>query len=141
MAPSRAPSRSALAFLLDQGMDIEERGLSGRAPGRVTSCLPLFEAIWLAINTIRVQKLLAINSFELRHRPNVNLGDVPREVWMEYNRRPRIVESDVQPVVEALPQGSLWAMYSTDNLQVESPFSHPRQAEVTAIDSDYFQIK
>ena len=179
MAPSRAPSRSALGILLDQGMDIEERGLSGRAPGRVTSCLPLFEAKWLAIKTIRVQKLksfftalgvcigvmfliavvsivegmgrymeqevvgklLAINSFELRHRPNVNLGDVPREVWMEYNRRPRIVESDVQPVVEALPQGSLWAMYSTDNLQVESPFSHPRQAEVTAIDGDYFQIK
>ena len=141
--------------------------------------MPLFEAIWLAINTIRVQKLksfftalgvcigvmfliavvsivegmgrymeqevvgklLAINSFELRHRPNVNLGDVPRAVWMEYNRRPRIVESDVQPVVEALPLGSLWAMYSTDNLKVESPFTRPRQADVTAIDGDYFQIK
>src|SRR5512137_789117 len=103
--------------------------------------MPFFEAIRLALQTIRVQKLksfftalgvcigvmflitvvsivdgmgrymenelvgklIAINSFELRHRPQINIGDVPRETWMEYHRRPRILESDVDPVVEALP--------------------------------------
>jgi putative ABC transport system permease protein len=88
-----------------------------------------------------VGKLIAINSFELRHRPQINIGDVPRETWMEYNRRPRILESDVDPVVEALPDNSLWAMYSTDNVQVESPYSRPRSAQVTAIDGQYFEIK
>jgi putative ABC transport system permease protein len=88
-----------------------------------------------------VGKLIALNSFELRHRPNINIGDVDRSVWMEYNRRPRIFESDVPPVVEALPDGSLWAMYSNDRVNVESPFSRPRSADVTAIDGQYFEIK
>ena len=88
-----------------------------------------------------VGKLIAINSFELRHRPNINLGDVPRETWMEYNRRPRIMEQDVEPVVNELPGGSLWAMYSQDQVKVESQYSKPRSANVTAIDGQYFEIK
>jgi putative ABC transport system permease protein len=88
-----------------------------------------------------VGKLIAINSFELRHRPNFNSGDVPRDVWMEYNRRPRIEESDVDPVVAALPAGALWAMYSNDNIQVESSFGKPRAAQVTAFDGQYLEIK
>jgi putative ABC transport system permease protein len=88
-----------------------------------------------------VGKLIALNSFELRNRPNITLGDVSREQWQEYNRRPRIIEADVQPVVEALPPGALWAMYSQDGLSVESSFSKPRRADATAIDGQYFEIK
>jgi putative ABC transport system permease protein len=88
-----------------------------------------------------VGKLIALNSFELRNRPNINLGDVPREVWQEYNRRPRIYEADVQPVVDALPPDALWAMYSNSGLSVESPYSKPRRADATAIDGQYFEIK
>lgn len=88
-----------------------------------------------------VGKLIALNSFELRRRPNINIGDVDESVWREYARRPNILESDVQPVVDALPPGTLWSMYSDGNLQVESPFSRPRAASVTAIDGQYLQIK
>src|ERR1039457_6324470 len=129
----------------------------------------LFEAIRLALDTIRVQKLksfftmlgvcigvmflitvvsivngmgkymedelvgklIALNSFELRSRPNLNMGDMPREMWLEYQRRPRIIEADVAPVVAALPPDSYWAMYSSDNVRVESPYSKPRSADVT----------
>ena len=87
-----------------------------------------------------VGKLIALNSFELRHRPNINIGDVDRSVWLEYNRRPRIVEADVQPVVDALPEGTLWSMYSDGGLKVESPFSRPRTAQITAMDGNYFEI-
>ena len=93
------------------------------------------------METQLVGKLIALNSFELRHRPNINIGDVDRATWLEYNRRPRILESDVQPVVEALPAGALWAMYSEGGLQLESPYSRPRSADITAIDGQYFQIK
>jgi putative ABC transport system permease protein len=141
--------------------------------------VPFFEAVRLALATIRVQKLksfftalgvcigvmfliavvsivdgmgrymeqdlvgklIAINSFELRHRPNINIGDVDPAVWREYARRPRILESDVQPVVDALPAGALWSMYSEAQMQVESPFSRPRSASVTAVDGQYFEIK
>lgn len=141
--------------------------------------MPLFEAIRLAIDTIRVQKLksfftalgvcigvmfliavvsivdgmgrymendlvgklIAINSFDLRQRPNINIGDVDRATWLEYQRRPRIMESDVQPVIDALPAGTLWSMQSDDGLQVESPYSRPRTASISAIDGDFFEIK
>ena len=141
--------------------------------------MPIFEALRLALATIRVQKLksfftalgvcigvmfliavvsivdgmgrymeqdlvgklIALNSFELRHRPNINIGDVDPAVWREYARRPRILESDVQPVVDALPAGALWSMYSESQLQVESPFSRPRSASITAVDGQYFEIK
>jgi putative ABC transport system permease protein len=141
--------------------------------------VPFFEAVRLALATIRVQKLksfftalgvcigvmfliavvsivdgmgrymeqdlvgklIAINSFELRHRPNINIGEVDPAVWREYARRPRILESDVQPVVDALPAGALWSMYSDAQMQVESPFSRPRSASVTAVDGQYFEIK
>jgi putative ABC transport system permease protein len=88
-----------------------------------------------------VGKLIALNSFELRHRPNINIGDVSRETWQEYNRRPRILESDVEPVVSALPTDSKWAMYSTDNVTIESQYSKPRAAQVTAFDGQYLEIK
>jgi putative ABC transport system permease protein len=88
-----------------------------------------------------VGKLIALNSFELRNRPNITLGDVPREVWQEYNRRPRIYEADVQPVVDALPPNTFWAMYSNSGISVESPYSKPRRADATAIDGQYFEIK
>ena len=141
--------------------------------------MPFFEAVKLALATIRVQKLksfftalgvcigvmfliavvsivdgmgrymendlvgklIALNSFELRNRPNINIGDVDRATWLEYNRRPRIMEGDVQPVVDALPDGTLWSMYSDQGMQVESQYSRPRTASVTAVDGDYFQIK
>src|ERR1035437_1451250 len=81
-----------------------------------------------------VGKLIALNSFELRNRPNITMGDVSRAQWLEYNRQPRIIEADVQPVVDALPPGVFWAMYSNSGLSVESPFSKPRRADATALD-------
>ena len=44
-----------------------------------------------------VGKIMAVNSFELRHRPNINIGDHDDEYWRELRRRPRIRESDVEP--------------------------------------------
>jgi putative ABC transport system permease protein len=141
--------------------------------------MPLFEAIRLALDTIRVQKLksfftalgvcigvmfliavvsivegmgrymeedlvgklMAVNSFELRHRPNINIGDVDDATWREYARRRRILESDVEPVVAALPEGAKWSMYSDGGILVEAEGSRPRRASVTAVDGDYFEIK
>ena len=139
----------------------------------------LLEAIRLALNTIRVQKLksfftalgvcigvmflivvvsivdgmskymeedlvgkiIGINTFELRNRPNINIGDVDNATWEEYRKRRRIMESDVPPVVAALPEGVKWAMSSSDHLKLESAYSRPRSADVVAIDGDWLDIK
>jgi putative ABC transport system permease protein len=88
-----------------------------------------------------VGKIIGINTFELRNRPNISIGDVDESVWLEYQRRPRIMEMDVEPVVAALPAGTRWAMYAEDNLRLESQYSRPRNGHVFAVDGQWFEIK
>jgi len=87
-------------------------------------------------------KLIAVNTFELRNRPNFNIGDVDESVWEEYRRRPRIEIADVAPVLAALPSDVRWAYLSEDQVAITTlANSKPRRTGVTAVDGDYFEIK
>jgi putative ABC transport system permease protein len=88
-----------------------------------------------------VGKLIALNSFELRRFPNINIGDVDASVWDEYRRRPRLFISDLLPVVEALPEGTRWAQESENDVIATSPFSRPRSTSAMGVDGDWFGIK
>ena len=89
-----------------------------------------------------IGKLIGVNSFELRHRPNINLGDVDPQVFEEYRRRPRLYHDDIQPVVEALPAGTRWAVVSDGSLKVSSRYSGgPRNAVISALEGDFFAIR
>ncbi len=89
-----------------------------------------------------VGKLISINSFELRQRPNINMGDTDPAVWDEYRRRPRLWMSEVDPVVASLPAGTRWAVQSDNGLQLNSRWSNgQRSARVVAVDGDFFGIK
>jgi putative ABC transport system permease protein len=88
-----------------------------------------------------VGKIIAVNSFEVRHRPNINVGDVDESVWREYRRRRRIRVEDVKPVTEALPGGTLWAVQSENNVRAESRFARPRTVLAFGVTEDWFTIK
>jgi putative ABC transport system permease protein len=89
-----------------------------------------------------VGKIMAINSFELRYRPNINIGDHEDDYWRELRRRPRIRESDVEPVVAALPAGVKYAVIGNDNLKAESKYvGKPRTVQTYTVTQDYFDIK
>jgi len=89
-----------------------------------------------------VGKIMAVNSFELRHRPNINLGEMSEERWRELRRRPRIKESDIQPVADALPPDVKWAAVGNDNLSAQSIYvSKPRQVLAFTVTEDYFDVK
>src|SRR5579872_5865481 len=88
-----------------------------------------------------VGKLVAINSFELRHHPYFGAGDVTSAQWEEWNHRPRIKEDDLHPVVDVLPPGTSWYMISTDNLEIQSQYARPKSAMVDAVTGEYFTIK
>ena len=89
-----------------------------------------------------VGKIMAINSFELRYRPNINIGDHGDDYWRELRRRPRIKESDVEPVVAALPEGVKYAVIGNDNLTAESKYvGKPRTVQTFTVTTDYFDIK
>jgi putative ABC transport system permease protein len=88
-----------------------------------------------------VGKIMAVNSFELRHRPNINIGDVTEDVIRDWRRRPRIRDYDVDPVVSALPADALWAAVGNDNLMAESRYSRPRRVLSFSVTDEYFTIK
>ena len=89
-----------------------------------------------------VGKIMAINSFELRHRPNINIGEHGDDYWREMRRRPRIKETDVEPVAAALPEGVKHAVVGTDNLMASSKFvAKPRLVLTFTASESYFDIK
>lgn len=142
--------------------------------------MPFFDAIRLALRTIRTQKLksaftllgvcigvmflisvvsivegmgkymeedligklISVNTFELRHRPNINIGDVDAATWEEYRRRPRLEIIDVEPATRDLPDDTKWYVYADNQVDVSSSVSaKPRRVQVVAVDGDYFDVK
>jgi putative ABC transport system permease protein len=88
-----------------------------------------------------VGKLMGVNTFELRRQPNINFGDVTEATWREWQRRPRIRRSDVEPVVSALPADIRWFTLGEDNVRVESEYARPREVDAQAVGGDFFAIK
>ena len=89
-----------------------------------------------------VGKIMAVNSFELRHRPNIQLGDQSEERRRELNRRQRIRETDVAPVAVALPEGVKYAVVGQDNLTAQSKYvARPKNLLIFTVSEDYFDIK
>jgi putative ABC transport system permease protein len=88
-----------------------------------------------------IGKLIAVNSFSLRARPDIQMGDVTQAQRNEWRRRPRVKNSDVEPVAAALAPDALWAVESGGNLQVESPFAKPRRIQCSTVSQDWFTIK
>jgi len=89
-----------------------------------------------------IGKLISVNTFELRHRPNINIGDVDEATWEEYRRRPRLEIIDVEPATRDLPDDTKWYVYADNQVDVSSSASaKPRRVQVVAVDGDYFDVK
>ena len=88
-----------------------------------------------------VGKIIAVNSFNLRQRPDLQMGDVTEATIREWRRRPRIKDSDVPAVAASLAPDVLWAVESGDNLTVESAYASPRRTECSTVSPQWFTIK
>ncbi len=88
-----------------------------------------------------VGKFIATNSFELRRTPNINLGDIDEAEWRSWRTRRPITEDDIDPVVEALPDGVRWAIVGDRQVTLESRFARPRAVQVSVVEGDWFEIK
>ncbi len=88
-----------------------------------------------------VGKIIAKGSFEVRHRPNIQLGDVDEAEWRSWRNRPRITEDDVGPVAAVIAPSTRWAMLGYARLSAESRYARPRQVEVNCVSEQWFTIK
>jgi putative ABC transport system permease protein len=88
-----------------------------------------------------VGKLITKNSFDLRTRPSIQMGDVDESEWRSWRSRPRITEDDVPVVVAALPPSARWSIQAEGALTVESRYAKPRNLTIQCVDGAWFDIK
>ena len=88
-----------------------------------------------------IGKLIAVNSFNLRQHPDIQMGDMTQDEWRAWQRRPHIKDADVPAVTSALPSEVLWATESSSNLNVESARSRPRRLQCSTVSGEWFTIK
>ena len=88
-----------------------------------------------------VGKLITKNSFDLRTRPSIQMGDVDESEWRSWRNRPRITEDDVPVVVASLPPSARWAISGNGNLTLESRYAKPRSVTVECVDGAWFDIR
>jgi len=88
-----------------------------------------------------VGKLIAVNSFSLRARPDFQVGDATPAQRQEWRRRPRILRTDVDPVAASLPPTARWTVESTSSLNIETPYASPRRTQISTVSEDWFAIK
>jgi putative ABC transport system permease protein len=86
-------------------------------------------------------KIIGKNTFSLRRRPDVNVGNVSEETWREYSRRPRVFEPDVAVARAALPPGTLSSIENMTFAYANTQYARPRQVQVIATEPDYFRMK
>ncbi len=87
-----------------------------------------------------VGKLVGVNTISLRRNPEIG-GDVSEAEWREMMRRPRILITDVEPVVNSLPPGTLYSVEGYDNVAMQSQWGKPAMLEAWAVEGDYFKIR
>jgi putative ABC transport system permease protein len=87
-----------------------------------------------------IGRLLGANTFTLRRFPWFG-NNTTREQWREWQKRPRFYQKDVRAITAVLPNGTRWAVESSENVWAASGFARPRQVEAHAVEGDYFTIK
>ena len=88
-----------------------------------------------------VGKLITKNSFDLRQRPGIQIGDVDESERRAWRGRPRITEDDVPAVVAALPPSARWSISAQGNLTMESRYAKPRRVTINCVDGAWFDIR
>ena len=141
--------------------------------------MPLFEAVMLALGSIRAQKLksffsavgvligvtfliavvsivqgmnvymtdkfagalIGVNTFQLRSRPNIVMGNTTEEQWRLWQRNPRITIEDAAYVEDHMKTPARFARVGYDRLNVEWHGKMAKDIDVQTADAEYFTIK
>lgn len=87
-----------------------------------------------------VGKIVGLNTLTLRRNPEIG-ADMSEAQWRAMQRWPRVLYSDVQPVVAALPEGTLYAVEGYDEVPFSTQWAAPKTMQASAVEGDYFTIR
>jgi putative ABC transport system permease protein len=141
--------------------------------------MPLWEAVIMALRTIRAQKLksffsligvligvmfliavvsivqgmnvymedqfanrlVGLNTFQLRQRPDFTTGNITREEWLSWRRRPRITYADADYIKARVTIPATFAMFCQDRMPLSYNGKTAKDINLVGTEATYFRIK
>ncbi len=86
-------------------------------------------------------RLIGLNTFKLRQRPGITTGDVTRETWLSWRRRPRITYADADYVKARVTTPATFAMFCEDRMALSYNGKTAKDISLVGTEETYFQIK
>jgi putative ABC transport system permease protein len=86
-------------------------------------------------------RLVGLNTFQLRQRPGIVTGDVDDEEWRAWFRRPRISYADARYVRERMTIPAVTSFYCADRMTLTYDGKEAKDIELQGAEPAYFQIK
>ncbi|HEV8613226.1 MAG TPA: ABC transporter permease, partial [Gemmatimonadales bacterium] len=86
-------------------------------------------------------KLVGLNTFQLRRMPNFNMGNVSEAQWKEWQRRPRINYTEASYLEAKLPTPATFSRFCSTNMPVSWNGKTAKGVDVWTADAPMFQIK
>ena len=86
-------------------------------------------------------RLVGLNTFQLRRMPNFNMGNITEETWREWLRRPRVNFDEAQYIRARLGAPALYSRSCDERWPILAGGRTARDIEIFAADPDFFRIK
>ena len=86
-------------------------------------------------------RLIGLNTFQLRRMPNFNAGNVTQDQLREWLRRPRINYTEAAAVEDRMKTPAVYSRWCSETLPVSWSGRNARQVEIWTADADIFRIK
>ncbi len=86
-------------------------------------------------------RLIGLNTFQLRRMPDFNMGNISDETWREWARRPRINYQDASFIETKLNTSAVFARSCDERASILAEGKTAKDIQVVATDPGYFTIK
>ena len=86
-------------------------------------------------------RLVGLNTFQLRRVPNMQMGNITEETWREWMRRPRINNEDARFVEAKLETPALFSRSCDEDGRVTVGNRSAKGISLSVVDAPYFKIK
>jgi len=86
-------------------------------------------------------RLVGLNTFSLRQRPDIVTGGVTEEEWRGWFRRPRITYADARYVRDHVTVPATFAMFCSDRQMLSFDGRQAKDIQLMGTEDTYFRIK
>ncbi|HEX9756110.1 MAG TPA: ABC transporter permease, partial [Gemmatimonadales bacterium] len=86
-------------------------------------------------------RLVGLNTFQLRRFPGINMGDVSDETWIAWLRRPRITYDDAAYVEARVATPVTFSRFCSDRMEIGRAGKVAKDIEVMGADAAFFGMK